>query len=582
MNPVHRTVEDKSAWWRLVQRAFDATVDLDGPSRDAVLAEVVAGDRQLESQVLTLLEHARAEETALDRGALTLLEAAAITAPDGARTTGRADDAVDLTGTVAAGYTITQRISSGGMGDVWLGQREFGGARRRVAIKILKRGLDTDGLLRRFRLETETLAALHHPGIVAFLDAGALADGRPFFVMEYVDGETIDRFAQANALSLEARLSLFLETCAAVRFAHANLVLHRDLKPSNIIVAANGRAKLLDFGVAKVLDPQGATTHETQTPLPLTPRYAAPEQARGDRASVATDVWGLGLVLYELLVGVSAFPDRTLGDVLVPVADAQVPIAPSAVSTLRDAAVVPVGRKALRGDLDAVVLRALREAPGERYPSVEALQADVQRVLDGVPVQARRAGFAERATRVARRHRWATLASFTLLAVVAAGLIGLWTGKREAERHAGRGWGAHAQAAVASNFLEELLAAGGDAAALPPGELQARLEALDGKPEAEARVRIALGRAAVRAGRLDDGRAHLTRALELAETHRAAGSRGTARALLALGRLEALAGNGALAKTRLQEVIALCDRQKNPDARVESEAHRLLTELDPE
>jgi serine/threonine-protein kinase len=301
------------------------------------------------------------------------------------------------------------------MSRVFLGERGDGAFAQRVAIKVLRAGLDTAHDIERFRSERQILASLDHPNIARLLDGGVAPDGRPYLVLEYIEGEPLTAYSDAHRLDVEARLRLFLSVAEATQSAHRQLVVHRDLKPSNILVGADGRPRLLDFGVAKILDPGqvepggGATATRRRW---MTPEYAAPEQFAGAPVTTATDVWQLGAVLYELLSGHRPFEPRP-GD-----------RTPLEVRLLRDDPPAPSSyAAALRGDLDAVVLKALRKEPGARYASVAELAADVQRFLDGEPVAARAGERAYRWRRLARR-RALPLSLAAAGVVIAAGYVG--------------------------------------------------------------------------------------------------------------------------------------------------------------
>jgi serine/threonine-protein kinase len=313
------------------------------------------------------------------------------------------------------------------------------------------------------------------------------------------------------------RLELFLDVARAVQFAHANLVLHCDLKPSNVLVTPAGTVVLLDFGVAKLLEGDDASD-PTRTFVPLTPRYASPEQLERRRLTVATDVFALGLVLYELLGERPAFPDATFA------APRPEPPPPSALAN----------RRALRGDLDAIVARAIEPDPGRRYASVELLALDVRRYLDGEPVSARRADAWNRAVKLMRRNRVLAGALAGLILVLGAGLVGTSLGKTRAEDNASRGWGAHAQARFASEVIADVLVAGATSGAswdavLDEAETRLATE-LSHLPETEALTRLALGRLALSLGQPERAGGHLERALELARSRRGLNWRDTASA----------------------------------------------------
>ncbi|GMU66187.1 MAG: hypothetical protein AMXMBFR36_24610 [Acidobacteriota bacterium] len=323
------------------------------------------------------------------------------------------------------GYRLISEIGRGGMGSVWLAERADGEYRQRVAIKLVLGGPGAlHHLLARFRTERQILASLDHPYVARLLDGGTTADGIPFLVMEHVEGERIDDYCERLALGTEARLRLFLKVCEAVSAAHQRLVVHRDLKPANILVTAAGDPKLLDFGIAKLLEPgaAGVTVAETATGVsPLTPRYASPEQVRGEPITTASDVYSLGVVLYELLAGRSPYREESLAPHRLPRAICEEEPTPPSTRPRDDGSATPqppAARAQLRidRDLDAVVLKALRKEGAARYASVEAFADDVDRYLDGRPVAAHRGSAYYRAGKFARRHK---------LAVGAAGLVAL-------------------------------------------------------------------------------------------------------------------------------------------------------------
>jgi tetratricopeptide (TPR) repeat protein len=307
-------------------------------------------------------------------------------------------------------YEVVDQIGHGGMGVVYLAIRSGEGFQTRVAIKVIKRGMDTNDIVRRFRTERQILASLDHPHIARLFDGGTTDDGLPYFVMEYIEGKSIDAYCEDRGLDTTQRVRLFLPVCAAVQYAHQNLVVHRDLKPGNILVTPEGAPKLLDFGVAKLVDPlDSAGAFETATAVRmLTPEYASPEQVRGERITTASDVYSLGVVLYKLLTGHT--PYRPTGRGTEAISRAVIEQEP-------ESAVRLVG-----GDLDNILRMALRKEPERRYGSAEQLAEDLRRALEGRPVSARRGTLRYRAAKFVRRHRVGVAASALAVLSLVSGL----------------------------------------------------------------------------------------------------------------------------------------------------------------
>ena len=322
-------------------------------------------------------------------------------------------------------YRIIRELGRGGMGAVYLAERADDEFKKQVAIKLLKRGTDTDEVLRRFRSEREILARLEHPNIAHLIDGGTTDDGLPYFVMEYVVGEPVTDFCNSRALSVEERLQLFLKICGAVQFAHQNLVIHRDLKPGNILVTPEGEPKLLDFGIAKLLAAEdGVMSLTIADHQRLTPAYASPEQVRGEPVTTASDVYALGALLYELLTGANAHSFATAPpsptELLRVVGDVA-PVRPSAAAT------DPAAARKLRGDLDNILLQALRKEPARRYPTVNGMAEDIRRYLGNFPVRARKDTVGYRASKFVRRNRLAVAAASLVLLALVVGLgVAAW------------------------------------------------------------------------------------------------------------------------------------------------------------
>ncbi len=331
-------------------------------------------------------------------------------------------------------YVIIRELGRGGMGTVFLAERADGQFEKQVAIKILSRDADTAEILRRFRAERQILARLDHPNIARLLDAGTTDDGLPYFIMDHIVGAPVTRFAVTQRLSTGQRLELFLKICSAVEFAHRNLVVHRDIKPSNILANSEGEPKLLDFGIAKLLAKDESAAQLTTEPQQhLTPICASPEQAKGDPITVATDIYSLGALLYEMLSGQkphrfsTARPTR---EELALVVGEQVPPPPSAVAS--DAQTV----RLLRGDLDAIVLFAMRKEPGTRYATVADLADDIRRHLARRPVVARHPTLGYRAKCLVKRNGSRLAATAAVVIVMAGVLFAFWARSQQNAREA--------------------------------------------------------------------------------------------------------------------------------------------------
>lgn len=403
------------AWWRRVDAVLDAVLDLPESERVAVLDERCGTDAELRAEVDALLAAEARADSRVDSPVFAWADAILEDQEDGIPVHAPAEQ--------IGPYRLVRELGRGGMGVVWLAERREGDFDQHVALKLLKRGLDTDAILARFLDERRILARLRHPHIAALLDGGVSESGQPWFSMEWVDGETITRWCDARKLGIRERVRLFGDVIEAVQHAHQQLIVHRDLKPGNVMVDGNGEVKLLDFGIAKMLDvtrqsAEAATLTQMGWRV-FTPEYAAPEQLRGEPATTTADVYALGVLLHELLAGQRPEPAQR---------DAALPQQrPSAAITESAAALRGTGsdrlKRLLQGDLDTIVQKALQFEPGRRYGSAQALGDDLQRWLDGQPVQARPDSVWYRSRRFIGRHRWPLLAAASVVLSLTAGLL---------------------------------------------------------------------------------------------------------------------------------------------------------------
>ena len=391
--------------WKKVELIFHRAVDLDAQARSTYLDAECGSDAALRHEVEALL---CSEPGASDKIRHTVEHEAVRLLQEG-----------DASGERLGAWRLLRPLQHGGMGVVYFAERADDAYRKKVAIKVLHNTLATEHERERFRRERQILANLEHPGIARLIDGGTRADGSPYLVMEYVEGEPIDRYCTDHRLALEARLRLFHQVCLAVAHAHRQHVVHRDLKPANILVGKDGAPKLLDFGIAKLLDPATDPPSGPQTRAEdrrLTPDYASPEQLSGAAIGYASDIYALGVVLYELLAGCLPYQLNGLSlDEMLHAVRQTDPLPPSAALARRE----PNDRELaprLRGDLDNIVMKALQRDPHARYANADELAADVERYLSGEPVSARPPTSVVRLTRFVRHHRMATVIGLALIA----------------------------------------------------------------------------------------------------------------------------------------------------------------------
>ena len=496
-------MSDKERWLRL-SRLLDDALELTGEERAVWLEKLRAEDEALAEEMRELL--GRHETLERER----FLEEPASAPP-----------AASLSGMVVGDYTLRAPLGQGGMGSVWLADRSDGRFSGRAAVKLLNASLIGRDGEARFRREASILARLRHPNIARLLDAGVSPLHQPYIVLEYVDGERIDRSCDSRGLGVPERIKIFLEVLDAVAHAHANLIVHRDLKPQNVLVDSEGRPRLLDFGIAKLIDPDGERpTLTREGASALTPEFAAPEQVTGGNITTATDIYSLGVLLCTLLTGrhpSGSFPTAP-AEWIATIVDREA----RPMSELASESPAARHAGALRGDLDNIVARALRKRPEERYPSVEALADDLRRHLRHEPVSARPDTLRYRLSKLVRRHPAAV--GSVAVAVVAASLFTAaiaWQA-REARLQRDEAESQMVRATAAREFMGFLLSvASAPGPAHTPGDLLAKGETLVGKEYAgneplQAEMLVAIGRQYMATESYDKATPVLERAAELA------------------------------------------------------------------
>ncbi|HTB15883.1 MAG TPA: serine/threonine-protein kinase [Bryobacteraceae bacterium] len=429
--------------WAQIRQIFDGALERAPKDRAAYLRVVCARDDAMRQEVESLLASHDDASGFLAKPAADL----------GYTLHYSGDESGEYPAGFRAGpYQLEKRIGRGGMGSVWLATSPQNGGR--VAVKLVKRGMDTTEILRRFRMERQVLASLNHPNIARLIDGGSTPEGMPYLAMEYVEGTPIDQFCESRASAITDRLKLFLEVCAAVQFAHQNLVVHRDIKTANILVTQAGVVKLLDFGIAKLLRTDLSTLEIAQTRpelRPMTLDYASPEQVRGEAITTSTDVYSLGVLLYKLLTGRMPYGVTTRSPDAIRKAILETePRRPSSVILADDTHAIPQAtqkievamaetrslarkrlKKKLSGDLDIIILKALRKEPPKRYLSVEQFSEDVRRYLDGRPVTARIDSRGYRWRKFVRRNIAGVAAAIALVGILLGSTIFFANRQRE-------------------------------------------------------------------------------------------------------------------------------------------------------
>ncbi len=560
-----------------VAALFGAAIDRPAPERHAfVLA--AAESEAVRREVLSLLDALERAEARPDR--LDPQRAAALLGAD--------PPLEALTGRRIGPYRLLSVLGRGGMGVVCLAERADGAWQQRVAIKLLPPALATDEFRDRFLRERRILARLEHPGIARLLDGGLTEDDDPYFVLEYVEGVPVTDWCDRRGASIDERLCLFHRICEAVQYAHGRLVVHRDLKPANVLVTADGQVKLLDFGISRLLDadePGAATALTRHGHQPYTPGYASPEQLRGEAVTVATDVYALGVVLHELLIGQRPDPaaaplprpSTVLRRVAVPGATERTGFDPEAAARARSTSPERLARR-LAGDLDTIVLQALREEPERRYESAQALADDVRRHLEGHPIAARPAGALYVAGRFLRRHRLGVAAAALVVLAAAAGLAATTWQARIAARERDAARVEAEKFATVQDYLVSLFEAA-DPAAARGEEVTARqllirgIERLEDElvtqPEVRLEMSRVLARVSIQLGAYEEAGRLLRDALPLARRLHGAGSVEVTNLTSLRGALLVAKGEWEPAEAELRDSLAAY-RRAGAEARKEA------------
>src|SRR4051812_7499768 len=566
--------------WRELDRLFEAALDLPAGERQAFLDVTCAADPALRREVERLLAADAREGVFLDRPAGEVLGLILDDQGEQQR---------------LGPYRLLRAIGRGGMGTVFLAMRDDEQYERLVAVKILRSGFEDTELRHRFLAERQILARLDHPAIARLYDGGSTEDGRPYLVMELIEGLPVDEYCDRHRLTVDQRLALFLRLCSAVQYAHQNLLVHRDLKPANILVTADGEPKLLDFGIAKQLVPAAETDSRTRTGLRvMTPGYASPEQVKGEAITTASDVYSLGVLLYELLAGRSPYqvaegappyeleraineqePERPSTALLHP---GEPPL--EKIAAARGSRPAALQRR-LSGDLDTIVLMALRKEPPRRYESVARLASDLERHLHDLPVSARPDTLRYRARKFVRRHRPAVAVASAVVLLVAGLVASLFVQGRQTAREKDK-------ARYALSFLVDTFKQA-DPYQTKGAALTAR-EILDqgadrisrelaGQPDVQAAVMDAIAEVDLGLGRYDAAEPLLKRSLAIRRRVSGSDSLETAESLEHLAELRNQRSDQAGAESHLREAVAIRRRRQGGNLAVARTLNQLAKTL---
>jgi len=545
-----------------LQTLFEETLELPSHVRTEFLESRVPDDAGLRAEVLALIEvHERSETDFRSPVSASALRDA-MTGED------------RWTGERVGAYRIVGLVGIGGMGAVYEAARDDEQFTKRVAVKFLHRHVGSESALARFRAERQILANLNHQNIAALIDGGVTDDGQPFIIMEYVEGKPITQWCDEQRLPVKERLELFLQVCAAVQSAHQSLVVHRDLKPANILVTGEGRVKLLDFGIARLMTVEGDPDHRPPTlsgSRSFTPEYAAPEQIRGLVVDTRADVYALGVVLFEMLAGHRPFDlrEKSIAEIERVVLGNEAPRPSASIDSERAALLgetsPPRARAAVGGDLDAIVGTALRKEPERRYSSADLMARDLQLHLEGLPVSARPDGMSYRLTKLVRRRKLETAAMTLAAASLIVGFVAASIQARRAEAESRR-------ASQVTNFVTTMLASA-DPASLGRDvtvrevldSAAARADTLSANPALEAEIRTVIASTYMALGEFEAGSAQFDRALAAHRKRAPAGDHATAMALMKKSHALEYLSDYAAADSVLAIAATLIQRHPHPD-----------------
>ncbi|WP_440999084.1 tetratricopeptide repeat protein [Fodinibius sp. SL11] len=566
--------------WKKINRIVDTALDLDREERFTYIKKECEGEQALQQKVIEFLESIEQSETKQ------FLEGTQAYPKNLARDLSNSDlskSASSMIGQVVGLYKIIELIGHGGMGSVFKAKRTDGVYNKSVAVKILRRGMDTPSNIGRFERERNILANLDHPNIARLLDGGITEDGLPYLVMEYVDGAPLLQYCEKNKLSIENRLALFEQVCLAVQHAHQNAIIHRDLKPSNILVDTKGKVKVLDFGIAKLMEPdkEGATFQTRTGARMLTLGYAAPEQLENQIITTATDSYVLGIQLFELLAGVHPFEldDKNFVEIEEQIREEQ-PKTPSEkfvelpsqeqkqIVEKRNTSVKAL-LSTLKGDLDAIVMKALRKEPDHRYSTAEQLLEDINRLKTDLPIIAREDTFRYNASKFIKRHKTRlSVAAVFLLFII--GFTAFYTFQITQERNKAQLEAQKAQ--EVSDFLTDMFRASNPnynpqdtvtaATFLKRGE--ERIDQLENQPEVQAQLLEVMGRAYTEIGQFEKANPLLKKSYRLRKTYQGTTSIAYSQSLDALVIFQRLRGNFAEAESLTRESISII-RNNHPN-----------------